>query len=1857
MKTPIVMKSNLVEIVARPGHVHAASRAVLAVILCLFALPCLLSAQTLQHRYSFVSDTSDSVGGPSWNGSEVPATTGTNVTINNGLRLWGGGGPGYSGYVTLPAGILNTTTNVTVEFWAAQANANGWAEVWTFNSGQPDYWAFISDGENNSGNMEQALRLNGNETDSQSGLGMSTNETHYTVTFNASTLVDTIWEGANSIASATVPSASYTPGTQNFSGCFIGQDPWPDPQWQGTLYELRIYNGVLSQYQITVDDAAGPTNLVSSYTPVAVAIQPNTNLVLTAAELPVVDATFTTSGTNVTANVTSYATNWVSSNPGVLQVETNGVIAAVGYGSATISATVSGVTATSPTIFVTAPQTLLHRYSFATDASDSVGTANGTIVPPGNTTNGVAATIHNGLTLPGGGSAGYSGYVAFPSGMLTNTTSVTIETWVTQNTANGWATIWDFGVPGAPNFEMCPFPLRGINNLDVAITPPQGEVDTITGSPFPSGTEVYTAFTFNSGTLTGTIYTNGVLSGAKTVYPNATYIPGTIGGANGTSENWLGNDIYGDSEFQGTIYEFRIWNGAQPALYVAAASAAGPSVVVTNVTINALALNVGSLSMVGSQNQQATVSGNFDQVSGVNLTADATNWVSSNPSVLTVSQSGLITAVSGGTATVSATVSGVTATSGTITVATTAPTVSQYSSNVLAAVNDTVDLSVTAFGGGLSYQWSYNSSPISGATSSTLIVTNVGFASAGNYSVLISNTAGSTNVTETLTVVQAILEHRYSFLSDASDSVGGAAWKGSFVAPSGGTAASISSGLKLPGGGGPGFSGYLTLPAGILTNTTSLTIECWATQNTGNQWAQIFNFGNGQSQNIGLIPLPNRDNGDLELGVSPNSDELDTISSIHFPTNSEQAVAFTFNAGSLTGGIFDNGALLGTRSFPNNTYIPGTVGGAGGTLNNVFGQDPYPDPQFQGTIYEFRIWDGAQTPLFLAASAAAGPSILVTNLTVSGVTVTVTNDTMLQGSTQPATVTGNFPQVSGAVVTSVATNWISSNTGVLTVNSSGVVTAVNSGTATISATVAGVTGTSATITVANVFPTYLQKPVNVTLAVNDTATFSVSATGGGLSYQWEFNNNPISGATGPTLTLTNLSLTESGTYTVVVDNNVGSTNASATLTVDQAILEHRYSFASDASDSVGGANGAIIAPHGGQAATIDNGLSLPGNTVNNGGFGYSGYVLLPPGLLTNTTSVTIETWVTQNTANEWATIWDFADNTSVNFELCPAPASGRNGGNMISAFEPDANENDLDTADTFPNSSEQYVTLTVNAGTLVGNLYTNAVSAGTITLPNTSYLPRNIGGSSGTLTNMLGNDIFGDYQFSGTIYEFRIWDGPQSPLYLAASELAGPSIVVTNLTPTALTITVTNDTMIQGGSQPAMATANFMQVNNVVATSSVTNWVSSNTGVLTVNSNGIITAVGTGSATISGTVNGFTGTSASISVPNSPPVITQQPPPSDTFLEGGTLVASVSNIGTPPFTYKWFFNNGASPISTSSSPTLTIPDVQPGNAGTYDVEIVNGSGAVTSSNLVVSIMATNAYEQAVLQYGAVAYWPLQEPNGPTAYDVIGGDNGTYTLTPISGSAFNYNQPGPSTPAFGASSYGVEFLSSIVDIPEGKLNITGPVTVTAWVQEYVAAQFASIVGHGDDSWRISLTENGKPNGGIPGGNDGNAQSDANASTNVDLNDANWHMVAYTYSGTPNQPNNGVLYVDGVEVASNTVTATPPGDTLDAWIAGSPDYGMQSGTSRIMADATISHVAIFNSAFTAAQINGLYNGTFVLGPQTLHIAPSGANVVLTWQTGTLLESTNVLGPWTTNSTATTPYTIPATNKETFFRLLVP
>ena len=125
---------------ARLGLARLASDHLFALTLVFLGLPCLLSAQTLAHRYSFATDASDSVGGSAWNGTIIPPTTGSAATISSGLILPGNAsaGSGISGYLSLPNGIILGDASITVECWVNPTSSVRNTEIWHFRHHQRD---------------------------------------------------------------------------------------------------------------------------------------------------------------------------------------------------------------------------------------------------------------------------------------------------------------------------------------------------------------------------------------------------------------------------------------------------------------------------------------------------------------------------------------------------------------------------------------------------------------------------------------------------------------------------------------------------------------------------------------------------------------------------------------------------------------------------------------------------------------------------------------------------------------------------------------------------------------------------------------------------------------------------------------------------------------------------------------------------------------------------------------------------------------------------------------------------------------------------------------------------------------------------------------------------------------------------------------------------------------------------------------------------------------------------------------------------------------------------------------------------------------------------------------------------------------------------------------------------------------------------------------------------------------------------------------------------------------------------------------------------------------------------------------
>jgi hypothetical protein len=91
-------------------------------------------------------------------------------------------------------------------------------------------------------------------------------------------------------------------------------------------------------------------------------------------------------------------------------------------------------------------------------------------------------------------------------------------------------------------------------------------------------------------------------------------------------------------------------------------------------------------------------------------------------------------------------------------------------------------------------------------------------------------------------------------------------------------------------------------------------------------------------------------------------------------------------------------------------------------------------------------------------------------------------------------------------------------------------------------------------------PTIVAQPESQTVTEGEDVTFAVVVSGTSpLNYQWRKGGNALSGATGSTLTLDNVQLSDAGSYSVVVSNAYGvATSDAATLTVNAAppIADH-----------------------------------------------------------------------------------------------------------------------------------------------------------------------------------------------------------------------------------------------------------------------------------------------------------------------------------------------------------------------------------------------------------------------------------------------------------------------------------------------------------------------------------------------------------------------------------------------------------------------------------------------------------------------------------------------------------------------------
>jgi hypothetical protein len=161
---------------------------------------------------------------------------------------------------------------------------------------------------------------------------------------------------------------------------------------------------------------------------------------------------------------------------------------------------------------------------------------------------------------------------------------------------------------------------------------------------------------------------------------------------------------------------------------------------------------------------------------------------------------------------------------------------------------------------------------------------------------------------------------------------------------------------------------------------------------------------------------------------------------------------------------------------------------------------------------------------------------------LTNVVVTPGNGFVAVGGTASFGALAQYVDGTSGGLPSAQVEWRSSNQAVGSIDSAGVASGLAPGTTTITAFAGGFSG-SATFTVLS-GPAIVTQPQSTTVSFGASATLGVTATGGLLTYQWQFDGRNIAGATNSSLILSNLDPNQSGEYVVVVSNPVGSVTSS-----------------------------------------------------------------------------------------------------------------------------------------------------------------------------------------------------------------------------------------------------------------------------------------------------------------------------------------------------------------------------------------------------------------------------------------------------------------------------------------------------------------------------------------------------------------------------------------------------------------------------------------------------------------------------------------------------------------------------------------
>jgi fibronectin type 3 domain-containing protein len=597
--------------------------------------------------------------------------------------------------------------------------------------------------------------------------------------------------------------------------------------------------------------------------------------------------------------------------------------------------------------------------------------------------------------------------------------------------------------------------------------------------------------------------------------------------------------------------------------------------------------------------------------------------------------------------------------------------------------------------------------------------------------------------------------------------------------------------------------------------------------------------------------------------------------------------------------------------------------------------------------------------------------------------------------------------------------------------------------------------------------------------------------------------------------------------------SANSTEAGVTLPISQ--LKFDETSGTTAADATGsGWNGTLVGgPLWGSGRT--------GNAVDLDGT--NDYVALPTGVVSNATTSTISAWVNLDAVSNWMRIFDFGSGTSTYMFL--SPKNGANGKIRFAIKLNGSAEQIIDGQSALPTGGWHHVAVTLNGAT--GTLYVDGQQVGSNTAM--TLKPSDLGA---TTQNWIGRSQFADPFLNGRVDDFRIYSKA-----LGSNEVA----VLANL---------------NAAPQNLTAAANLQQTT--LSWSPVANAAGYNIKRAAV-SGGPYVLIGTGT-----TGTSYTDTTVSAGTTYYYVVsAVHSDYESDNSAEAGAFVLdapqnlTVSNVllqttlswspvaNAASYTIKRATASGGGPYATIATgitgTSYTDTGLTVGTTYYYVVSAVNGSNE-----------SMNAAEASAKVNLLQTYLKFDETSGTTAADATGsGWNGTLVNGPI----WTAGKSGNAVDLDGTNDH--------VALPAGVVSNANTGTIAAWVNLDNVSNWMRIFdfGSGTSNYMFLTPKNGV-NGKIRFAVKLNGSTEQIIDGQAALPTGGWHHVAVVLNGAT-----GILYVDGVQVGSNTTMTIKPsdlGNTTQNWIG-------RSQFSDPYLDGRVDEFCIYTRVLTSGEIAAL------------------------------------------------------------------